>query len=96
MSTGTIIGQFFYTPQVRVGRWQVVGTLSTINGAIGPRKISLLDRSNDAVLKVTWSDTGGNYSFTGLEGPPTEYIGLAVDYTNVWSAVAKELVLTRM
>lgn len=50
------------------------------------RKVLLLERRSGRLVKTTFTDTNGNYTFNRVHAGP--WLVLAIDHTGVYNAVA--------
>ncbi|WP_454752062.1 DUF2341 domain-containing protein [Cupriavidus necator] len=70
------------------GTASVSGTV-TVNDVAAARRVFLIDLKSMLVIKSTWSDANGNYSFANIDGN-RQYMVVGRDYQKVYNAVVQD------
>jgi len=77
------------------GSHKVVGTVAEKASPTNlplVRRVMLIDEQSRRVVRETWSDAAGNYSFDRVNAHPTSTV-LAYDHTETYRAVVADRVL---
>jgi len=74
------------------GAHRVAGTAKNTPNLPVVRRVALIDERSRRVVRETWSDTAGNYSFDCINANTT-YTVLAYDHTETYRAVVADRVL---
>ncbi len=72
------------------------GTLSgttTIDNVVGARQVRLYDKKTGLLVRETWSNASGAYSFINID-PTREYFAVAHDHLRVYNAVVSDMLQT--
>lgn len=63
----------------------------TINNVAAVRRVFLIDLKSMLVIRSSWSDASGNYSFNNIDGN-RNYMVIGRDYQQVYNAVVQDLI----
>lgn len=87
-SAARVVGGVINTLPYRNGTLRIAGTLKLVGPPLTPaqRRVVLLERDSLRVVRGTYSDASGNYTFEKLDAYPAGYIVLGIDQTGVYNA----------
>ena len=87
-SPAKLVGGVIQALPLRSGALRIAGTLKLVGPPLTPaqRRIVLLERDSLRVVRSTYSDASGGYSFEKLDGYAANYIVLGIDQTGVYNA----------